>query len=398
MDQARWLQQLDAEHANLLAALEASVALDADAAVRLAGALGDYWLARGRLSEGRRSLARALSLAGSGDAAARAERARALQAAGSLAIIQGDYATAQARVRETVAIWRALDRKRDLAQALILLSGASGLNGDGPAAAHAHAEGHQLAVALADPDALAMVHLTNARDARNSGDYALADQLMRTCVFHWRKQGDAMALLTVLLEAIPATLATDGARAARAQANEALALARRLHNDPALAIVLNNLGECARFEDQVERAAVYYARSQQVLESIGNLNDVPRLVHNQACIATHRGQFAQARAMFGDSLRQFEALRIERGVAECAAGLARLAAAEGQPLQAATLWGAAEASRERNGWGVWPADAAEDARSLAIARAECDAAEFDRAWQAGRALSLEQALELMTDD
>jgi predicted ATPase/DNA-binding SARP family transcriptional activator len=397
VDQAQWLQQLDDEHANLLAALDGSL-LDADAGVRLVAALGDYWLVRGALSEGRRYLARALALPATDDIAARAQRARALQAAGSLAVIQGEYAAAQSQVREAVALWRELDRKPELAQALLLLSGASGLNGDGPSAAQAFAEGHQLAVTLADSEALAIVHLTNGRDARNSGDYVLASRLLRTCIAHWRKRGDAIMLLIALLEAIPATLATDGARAAIAQANEALALARRLRNDPAVALALNNLGECARYEGHADRAAVCYARALQVLETTGNLNDVPRLVHNQACVALQRGQFAQARALFVRSLERFRALQMDRGHAECVAGLARLAVAEGQPLHAATLWGAAEAAREQNGWGVWPADAAEDARYLERARTACDAADFNNAWQTGRGLAREQAIELTRAD
>jgi predicted ATPase/DNA-binding SARP family transcriptional activator len=394
VNQARWLEQLDDERANVLAALETAIEIDAGVAVRMAGALGDYWLVRGALSEGRRYLSRALALPTIDDIAARVERARALQAAGSLAVIQGDYATAQAQVHEAVGIWRALDRKPELAQALLLLSGASGLNGDGPTAAKAFAEGHQLAVALADPEALAIVHLTNGRDSRNSGDYALASRLLRTCIAHWRRRGDAIMLLIVLLEAIPATLATEGARAAIAQANEALALARRLRNDPAVALALNNLGESARFEGHADRAAVCYARALQVLDATGNLNDVPRLWHNQACIALQRGQFVQAQMLFVQSLDRFQELQMERGVAECLAGLARLAVAEGQPARAVTLWGAAEVAREHNGWGVWPADGAEDARYLEGARAACDAARFNSAWQTGRGLTLQEAIDL----
>ncbi|MEU4403618.1 BTAD domain-containing putative transcriptional regulator [Streptosporangium sp. NPDC023963] len=62
-DQRRWLRRLDADAANLRAALNAAVRDgDADGALRLAGAMSWYWFLRGRLAEARRSLAAALAV------------------------------------------------------------------------------------------------------------------------------------------------------------------------------------------------------------------------------------------------------------------------------------------------------------------------------------------------
>ncbi|WP_440071684.1 BTAD domain-containing putative transcriptional regulator [Streptosporangium sp. OZ121] len=64
-DQRRWLRRLDADAANLRAALNAAVRNgDADGALRLAGAMAWYWFLRGRLAEARRSLAAALAVPG----------------------------------------------------------------------------------------------------------------------------------------------------------------------------------------------------------------------------------------------------------------------------------------------------------------------------------------------
>ncbi|MEU5876102.1 BTAD domain-containing putative transcriptional regulator [Spirillospora sp. NPDC047279] len=63
-DQRLWSQRLDAEHANLHAALDEAVrAGHADLAVRLVNALAWYWFLRGRIGEARRSLERVLTLA-----------------------------------------------------------------------------------------------------------------------------------------------------------------------------------------------------------------------------------------------------------------------------------------------------------------------------------------------
>ncbi|SEG60304.1 Predicted ATPase [Nonomuraea solani] len=75
-DQRDWLLRLDAEAANLRAALDTAVAHDdADGAARLVNALAWYWFLRGRLAEGSRALAAALAVPaaeGTGDVRAKA--------------------------------------------------------------------------------------------------------------------------------------------------------------------------------------------------------------------------------------------------------------------------------------------------------------------------------------
>ncbi|MBG0824682.1 AfsR/SARP family transcriptional regulator [Planomonospora sp. ID91781] len=68
--QRRWLRRLDAEAANLRAALNTAVReADAEGALRLAVALAWYWFLRGRLTEARRSLSAALTTGADGPAA-----------------------------------------------------------------------------------------------------------------------------------------------------------------------------------------------------------------------------------------------------------------------------------------------------------------------------------------
>ncbi|MEU8247418.1 BTAD domain-containing putative transcriptional regulator [Nonomuraea sp. NPDC048916] len=73
-EQGEWLRRLDAEAANLRAALDTQVREhDADGASRLVNALTWYWFLRGRLAEGRRSLEAALAVEGEAPGRARAD-------------------------------------------------------------------------------------------------------------------------------------------------------------------------------------------------------------------------------------------------------------------------------------------------------------------------------------
>ena len=61
-DARKWLERLDAEHANLRASLDHSLACeDVDSALRLSGAIWPYWQTRGNWTEGRRYLAVAVT-------------------------------------------------------------------------------------------------------------------------------------------------------------------------------------------------------------------------------------------------------------------------------------------------------------------------------------------------
>ena len=76
----------------------------------------------------------------------------------------------------------------------------------------------------------------------------------------------------------------------------------------------------------------------------------------------------------------------ERVCAECLHALGGVAAADGRPLDAARLWGAADALRERSGAVPTPEEKAVDERfGAAVARAE-DAEALTRARAEGRLL------------
>ena len=93
-DQGTWYRLLADDHANLRAALRTSLAHgSAETAVRLAGALWQFWRRHGDVGEGRTWLAAALALLGPVSEAA---RSKALWGAGWLAYHQGDLAAAGA--------------------------------------------------------------------------------------------------------------------------------------------------------------------------------------------------------------------------------------------------------------------------------------------------------------
>jgi hypothetical protein len=110
-EQAAWLAQLEAEHDNLRAVLRWATASGAgETGLRLAGALWRFWAIRGHLREGQGWLVGLLAPDARGVPAA--VRARALNGAGNLAHLHGDYARARAWHEEALALRDALRAPR----------------------------------------------------------------------------------------------------------------------------------------------------------------------------------------------------------------------------------------------------------------------------------------------
>ena len=115
-NEAIWLAQLESEVDNLRAAFEWYALTDATKMLRLATALGDFWI-RGRISEGRDAYRRALESFPTPTAL----RAKALYMSAQLAKWQGDYQHAQSSGHEALSIARSVDDIRVTGLALGVL-------------------------------------------------------------------------------------------------------------------------------------------------------------------------------------------------------------------------------------------------------------------------------------
>jgi predicted ATPase/class 3 adenylate cyclase len=115
-EQKMWLDRLELDHDNFRAALDWCVGQnDAERAHGLAGSLWRLWQMRGHLHEGRARIAAILAMPESKRYPD--SRARALEAAGGIAYWQGDMSASQVFYEECLALRRAGDDRRELANA-----------------------------------------------------------------------------------------------------------------------------------------------------------------------------------------------------------------------------------------------------------------------------------------
>ncbi len=350
--QAVWLRRLAREHDNMRAALGWLLEQQlAEAAVRLAGALGRFWEAYDYLREGREWLVATLSLPGAATLPARA-RAKALHAVGTLALHQSDYAAARDSYAASLALCRVAQEQGGCADALGGLGAVAFRQGDYVAAQVCCAEGLAISRALGDQRRIA--------DAVNG--------LGRVV---WA-QGDA-------------------AQAARLHA-EGLALSRAIGYTGGIAWSHNALGEIARSQGNYAGAAAHFAESLARFRELGDPGASALALQNLAYVLLAQGAYQQAESYFAETLAIWQRGYARHGTALCLIGLAGVACATGRPQRAARLLGAAEALIDDTGARLETTDRADYDRILAAVAARLAPAALAASRAAGCLLPLDQLL------
>lgn len=180
--------------------------------------------------------------------------------------------------------------------------------------------------------------------------------------------------------------------AALAALEESVALFREADDPAGLARALNSLGDEARLRGDDERAAALYEEALALDRVTGHRAGQALRLHNLGYVALHRGDAGRAARLFGESLALHRELGHPRGTVMCIEGLAAAAALASEAHEAARLYAAAEAERERLRATLDTIERLERQRFLASLHRALDPVRLERAWSAGRALSLAEAV------
>ncbi|HQR20369.1 MAG TPA: tetratricopeptide repeat protein [Burkholderiaceae bacterium] len=179
---------------------------------------------------------------------------------------------------------------------------------------------------------------------------------------------------------------------ARKYFDESLALEQEIGNKLSIASALNNRAQLYRLEGELDAAQRLYEQVLDVVRELGDHEDIAITLLNLAMIHIGRGAADRARGMLLETLAiavETQSKSASQSVFEVSAGLA---AAEGDWEQAARCYGVAESLSAQTGYRRDPVDDAFLAPLLQRARSMLPGARFDVAGQAGRALSVEEAL------
>jgi DNA-binding CsgD family transcriptional regulator/tetratricopeptide (TPR) repeat protein len=358
--ETQWYERLEEEHDNIRAALSWLLkGADPELGLRLAGAIWWFWHRHGHLSEGLRWLEEGLARGGEASAIA---RAKALGGIGWLAGGQGD-----------------LDRMRESATEGLRLSSESGLGGS-----------HK---------ALFLGVLGGA--SWLGGDYERAMTLAEESLKHSREANDMGGMANSLLILGTASVWGSGdLEQARAFYEEGLAISREFGSASILRSCLNSVALTYLLQRNLEQAATFAEEAAALCQEAGDRTLLPLPLNTLGWVALLRGDLERAEALHKEALALSKEMGGSLGTLAFLEGLACDAGAKGEAERAARLFGAAEALREAMGVGPWAALHALEEPYLVGARSQLEEGAWAAAWEEGRAMSMEPAIEyaLSEDD
>jgi tetratricopeptide (TPR) repeat protein len=181
-------------------------------------------------------------------------------------------------------------------------------------------------------------------------------------------------------------------RRAVALYEESLGLLRALGKRRGIAWSLNDLGLAACMQGDHARALALCEEALALSRELGAKWGIANSLNNLGTVVYRQGDYARVRALVEESLllsRDIGARDLVATGLEC---LAWVAAAHGQPQQAAWLGGAAEELRQALGVPLLPEQRSCHDEVLQAMRAALGQAAFAAAWAEGRALPLEAAI------
>jgi predicted ATPase/transcriptional regulator with XRE-family HTH domain len=344
----RHVADLQHEQDNLRAALRWAIASgQAQAGLRLAVALFPLWYVRGSYAEGRAWLADVLAL---GADRPSARRARALSWDGHLAYAQGDFATAEARLGESLAIARAIDDRLEGCLAIYILGHVARDRGDLARARARYEQALRIAVALGNRLLEGFAHEGLASVAERQGDVAGAAAEAAQALRLHREFGHTWDAAHTLDRRVAA--GQGDPVAVRQLLERSLVLQRALEHRQGLGESLLALARRAYAEGDVARASRSYAEGLRLAQELGDRVLLLRNLEGVAAVLALIGPEAAARAA-----------------------------------------GAAAALREQLGADFFPDERERLERGLAPARERLGADRFGVTWHQGRALPLGRVVE-----
>jgi predicted ATPase/DNA-binding CsgD family transcriptional regulator len=352
-EQYAWLDRLDAEHTNLRAALSwYQDRRDIERALRLAGALGRYWEARGHVREGRETLETLLAEVAVAGPLPPATLAKALSSVGTLSWVQSDFESALQRHRQAREKFAEASDEHGVAFSLMCMAGQEIGKGNFIIAEEQLVDALRRFHALDDAWGTGMVLTNIGTLAQQRGDLDAEERAFASSLEYFRVAG----------------------------ANDELAIALSF-----LGRVASQRGDHTQAQRQLEEGIA-------LLRGRGNVYRLVYALYMLAFVVQAKGEHFEALIIFAESLRMCRDFGDQMGYAQCFEGMAPSFVALGIPATATRLLRVADSIRSTIAAPLPPSERPAVEWATAAARKALGDRAFGAATAEASMLSPEQAI------
>jgi predicted ATPase/DNA-binding SARP family transcriptional activator len=404
----RMVRLLDIDNDNLRAALDRCSEgdeRDAQIGLRMAAALWRLWVETRRFGEGRAILHRAL-MRGSvhEESAARGEATRG---AAALAMNQGDFSATRAYYEQSLEIYQRRSDRRSVGHILCNLHDLAHRQGDASAAltyyeeAQSHcqqslnefrARGDKEEIVTASNE-LAQLHYYQGYWTLERKYFEESRKFNEQIMPTLREVGTKADISLALYNLGVLVFRLEDYVSARAYYEESLEASRELGDKIGVVLRLNALGGLGNRLGDAGAERMNHEESLAVAREIGDTVWIVKNLEKLGALSSRQGDYAMAHALIAEHIVLCQGMGDQDGLAMGLVSMAYIKWTQAETQKAVHLWAAAEALRDGIGTRMRPRDVEKYDRDISHARAAMGDEHFAFAWEEGRALSLEQALE-----
>ncbi len=232
--------------------------------------------------------------------------------------------------------------------------------------------------------------------ATQTGDYAAARTVYEESLAIRRELGDRPGTANTLSNLGIVARWLDDLSSARELYEESLAIRRELGDKWGIATSLNLLGLLTHYQGGYPTARRLLEESLAIRRELGDRWTMANSLNNLGLVVLDQGDVAEARRLFDESMVIYREIGDRWALAFLLEAFAGLAAVEGDPERALRLGGAAEALRLLIGSPLSPADQTTLTNRLEPARRALARDAREKAWTAGSAMTLDDAIAYAT--
>jgi len=349
-----WLDQMEMEHDNLRTAFEWASSNHPTIVLKLAYAIGGFWMVRDHISEAR-SWCQAILEKTRSLPDMDTERARVYSVLGWMSVTSGEHKAGRAAAEQAISLGKQTNDITTVTRAYGVLALTSIFLGDYPAAENAVMEGEALAREHEIKSELSFI-----LSIRAQMDYFSRKDLTR----------------------------------AKANLDEAAKLAREQGFRWASSFLAIGMAHTAALLGDLDLARAGFRESGEIARKMGNKRIVYSSQSELAHVLREHGELDEPLGIYRDLLPKWKDLGHRAAVAHELECIAYILTRKEEPERAATLLGTAQEIRRVIDTPRTSAEEVEYEKEVAMLREIFGETSMRKKWDEGRAMTMEQAIQL----